>query len=180
MNRRIFLMAGWLAVLADGQRLVEHLNSGSARLLPGDAAALESETPRSDLPCVVTPVKPELGLDFVFHSGFQVTIPIKELSSNQRSNKMTILLRVTRQNSRTSPVYMSQKVGIQPRDGNETNVGAFGGAIVLGTGKYHVDWLMRDVEGHVCTSSWNVEASLSPKESQLKAWIAEGVDSTRR
>src|ERR1700743_1136254 len=114
-------MAVWLAALAHGQSLADGLSAGGARLFPSDPAALESEVSRADLPCAVAPVKPELGLDFVFHAGFQVTIPIKGLSFNQRRNKMTVLFRVVSQNSRDA-VYMSQKVGITPRDGNSRGV----------------------------------------------------------
>src|SRR5690242_10490134 len=53
---------------------------GVSRLFTSDAAILESQEARKDLPCSVTSVKPNLGFDLKFHSGYEVSVPLKELS----------------------------------------------------------------------------------------------------
>ena len=62
-------------------------------LLPGDAAVLEMEEVKKDLPCVVTPVKPLMGFDLRFHSGYEISIPLKELASNGQT--LTVVFSVT-------------------------------------------------------------------------------------
>ena len=44
---------------------------GAVRLFTSDAAILEARDTRKDLPCTVTPVKPQLGFDLKFHSGLR-------------------------------------------------------------------------------------------------------------
>src|ERR1700716_3189343 len=48
-------------------------------LLPSDVAIFEAP-PRKDLPCTVDSRKPELGFDLRFHSGFDVSVPLRELA----------------------------------------------------------------------------------------------------
>src|ERR1700689_1387193 len=54
----------------------------AVNLLPGDAAVLEMEEVKKDLPCTVTSVKPVLGFDLHFHSGYEISMPLKELAGN--------------------------------------------------------------------------------------------------
>ena len=65
---------------------------GSIRLLTLDAAVLEAQEVRKDLPCTVTPIKPVLGFDLKFHSGYEVSIPLKELAGSE--NQLTMVFRV--------------------------------------------------------------------------------------
>src|SRR5213593_2968807 len=53
---------------------------GMVRLFTSDAAILEAQETRKDIPCTVTPVKPMLGFDLKFHAGYDVSVPLKELS----------------------------------------------------------------------------------------------------
>jgi len=61
-------------------------------LRPSDEAILESIEARKDLPCTVTPRKAELGFDLRFHSGYEVTLPLKELSGS--GEILTVLFRI--------------------------------------------------------------------------------------
>ncbi len=49
--------------------------------------------PRQDLPCSVISIKPVLGFDLRFHSGYEVSVPLKELAGSE--NMLTILFRVS-------------------------------------------------------------------------------------
>ena len=69
-----------LAVSARGQSILPGSGpSGEAHLFNTDAAVLESQEPRKDLPCTAS-VKPTLGFDLKFHSGYEVNVPLKELA----------------------------------------------------------------------------------------------------
>jgi hypothetical protein len=48
------------------------------------------------------------------------------------------------------------------------------GAFIVGEGKYHVDWLMRDRAERMCSFHWDAEASLPAKDKQMTLDIAAG------
>ena len=52
------------------------------------------------------------------------------------------------------------------------------GVFDLGEGLYHVDWQLKDHDGRICASSWELAAALSPKESQIE--VALPPDAIRR
>src|SRR5580693_6214355 len=60
---------------------------GMVRIFGSDAAILEARETRKDLPCTVTPNKPLLGFDLKFHSGYDVSIPLKDLAGSD--NQLT-------------------------------------------------------------------------------------------
>src|SRR5258708_40173707 len=86
------------------------------RLLPADSSVLEMREPRSDLPCTVKPVKPHLGFDLKFHSGYQVNIPLRELDG--RGDALTMIFRVTPERQEMQPVYLRQEAAIRPLEEN--------------------------------------------------------------
>jgi len=138
---------------------------GSVRLFTTDAAILESTEARKDLPCTVTPSKPVLGFDLKFHTGYEVTVPLKELAGNE--NTLTMVFRVTPDGHPDNPVYFSQHVPVPAIDEDERGPAVLQGEINVGEGKYHFDWLMRDRSERVCSFHWDQEASLPQKDKQM-------------
>lgn len=138
---------------------------GAVRLFTSDAAILEAQEVRKDLPCNVTPVKPALGFDLRFHSGYDVNVPLKELAGAE--NQLTMVFKVTSEDHPDDPVYFSQHYNVPPIDENAGGPAYLSGYFDLGEGKYHVDWLMRDRTERVCSSNWDVEASLPAKDKQM-------------
>jgi hypothetical protein len=139
--------------------------AGETHLFNTDAAVLESQEARKDLPCTATPVKPTLGFDLKFHSGYEVNVPLKELAGSQ--NLLTMIFRVTPADHKDEPVYMSQRVKVP-----EIEEGAHGdaylqGSFDVGEGKYHVDWLMRDRAERVCSAFWDIDAVIPPKDKPV-------------
>src|ERR1700691_4085444 len=53
---------------------------GPVRMVHADMATLEPQDVRKDLACTVTPGKATLGFDLRFHSGYEVTVPLKDLA----------------------------------------------------------------------------------------------------
>src|SRR6478609_2155067 len=76
----------WVALLlicppARGQNIMEGSGPGGlVRIFNTDNAILEAQDPRKDLPCTVNPIKPQLGFDMKFLAGYEISIPLKELS----------------------------------------------------------------------------------------------------
>ena len=67
--------------------------NGHVNIFNTDLAVFEAGEIRKDLACTVTPSKPVLGFDLRFHSGYDVTVPLKELAGSE--NSLNILFRVT-------------------------------------------------------------------------------------
>src|SRR5258705_7574900 len=88
--RIIFSLVLITGLTAQGQVLIE--GPDPIRLLPSDAAMLEGRGQRIDLPCTVQGFKPELGFDLGFHSGYEVSVPLKELAGD--GNDLTAIFRV--------------------------------------------------------------------------------------
>jgi len=138
---------------------------GMFRLFTSDAAVLESQEIRKDLPCNVLPVKPALGFDLKFHSGYSVNIPLKELAGD--GNQLTMIFRVTPDAHPEDQIYLSQRLSVPNIADDAKGDAALQGSFDVGEGKYHVDWLMRDRSEHVCSSNWEIEAGLPSKDREM-------------
>jgi len=143
---------------------------GMVRLFTSDAAILEAQEIRKDIPCTATPVKPILGFDLKFHAGYDVSIPLKELAGSD--NQLTMVFRVSPEHHPDEPVYFSQHFNVPAIDADAGGSTLLSGMFDLGEGKYHVDWLMRDRAERICSSNWDLDATLSPKDKQIALDIA--------
>ena len=162
------LIAG--ARLLPAQELMRAAGPGGVRLFNSDAAILEAEDTRKDLPCTVTPVKPQLGFDLKFHSGYEVSVPLKELAGSE--NQLTMVFKVTAEGRADEPAYFSQHVNVPAIEENAGGPAYLTGTFDVGEGKYHVSWLMRDRAERVCSSNWDIEAALPAKDKQMALDIA--------
>jgi hypothetical protein len=155
-----------LAAAGRGQVIMQGSGpGGEAHLFNTDAAILESQDPRKDLPCTATPVKPTLGFDLKFHSGYEVSVPLRELSGTQ--NLLTMILRVTPLAHPEEPVYMSQRVNVPEIVDNAHGDAYLQGSFDVGEGKYHIDWLMRDRAERICSAFWDIDASVPQKDKPV-------------
>ena len=144
---------------------------GSVQLIGNDAATLDTASDqKKDLPCTVTPVKPVLGFDLRFHSGYDVAVPLHEIAGE--SDLLTIVFRVSSTADRDSPKYFSQKYNVPKIEEDAKGDANLGGGFDIGEGDYHVDWLMRDRIERVCSSSWDITAALQPRDQNMKLPIA--------
>src|SRR5579872_3810860 len=152
--------------LASAQELMPAASPGGmVRLFTSDAAILESQEVRKDLNCTVTPNKPSLGFDLKFHSGYEVSVPLKDLAGSE--NQLTMVFRVTPENHPDEGVYFSQHVSVPAIEEDEKGPAYLQGEMEVGEGKYHIDWLMRDRAERVCSFHWDIEASLAPRDKQM-------------
>lgn len=146
--------------------------AGTVRIFNTDAAILESQDPRKDLPCSVTSIKPVLGFDLKFHSGYDVTVPLKELAGSD--NLLTMIFRVSPAERPDEPVYFSQRVTVPSIEEDAKGDAYLQGAFDVGQGKYRVDWLMRDRSERVCSGFWEVEAELPDRDKEVALEIEPG------
>jgi hypothetical protein len=143
---------------------------GTVRLIGTDAAVLDTAEIKKDLPCSVTPVKPILGFDLRFHSGFEILLPLRELVGD--GNNLTIIFRVTSSTAQDSPYYFTQKYTVPEIEADAKGDAYLQGGFDVGEGDYHIDWMMRDRMERVCSSYWDVTAALSGKDQGVKLAIA--------
>ena len=142
------------------------------RLVNTDIAVLEADEIRKDLPCSITPSKPALGFDLKFHSGYDVTVPLRELAGSE--NVLTVLFRVTPENHKDEPAYFSQKIRVPSLEEDARGDAYLQGFFDLGEGAYHVDLLMRDRAERVCSTFWDHEATLTGKDKSISMVLAPG------
>jgi hypothetical protein len=139
---------------------------GPVHLVGTDLAVLEAQDVRKEINCTVNAEKPALGFDLRFHAGFSVTVPLKELAGDQ--NALTILFRVTPLSRPGEAAYFIQRYTVPPIADDAGGDALLQGSLDLGEGRYHIDWLMRDRVQRVCSSYWDMEAVLSPKDRDIK------------
>lgn len=152
---------------------------GTVHLLTSDASVLETEEARKDLPCTVTSVKPVLGFDLRFHTGYEILLPLKELAGE--GDQLTIVFKVASNNEKDSPSYFSQKYNVPAIDAEAKGDAYLQGSFDVGEGGYHVSWMMRDRMERVCASSWDITASLPAKDQGIKLAIpASTIDVSER
>jgi len=141
----------------------------SVYLVNTDLAALESQTPRKDLPCEVKPADTTLGFDLRFHAGYDVTIPLKELAADD--NVLNMLFRVTPLADPENPVYFIQYVRVPPLEKRANGESTLSGVFDVGEGKYHVDWIMRDRSERICASFWDTKAEIPERDRGIEMGI---------
>jgi len=176
LTQKMKLMITCFVLLACGaaraQSLISSMKpSQPGRLLTSDAAVLDLQEPRNDLTCSVSPSKPELGFDFLFHTGYQVRIPLAELTGGP--NLLTIILRVRSEMYKVQPIYLLQKFRVPVISEDSWGNTVLDGAFRVGEGKYHVDWLMRDTAGRICARFWDVEARATGKDMPLSQRLSQ-------
>lgn len=142
------------------------------RIFNTDMAVLEVQEARKDLPCEVNPSKALIGFDLRFHAGYQVTVPLKELAGGE--NTLTILFRVTPAERNDETSYFIQRFHVPVIEEDAKGEAYLQGTLDLGEGKYHIDWLMRDRSERVCSSYWDVEAVLPPKDRSMNLVLMPG------
>jgi hypothetical protein len=140
------------------------------RIFNTDSAVLESGEDRRDLPCTVTSIKPVLGFDLRFHSGYEVSIPLKELAGSE--DLLTMIFRVTSEDRPDEPVLLSQRYAVPAIEEDAKGEAYLNGGFDIGEGKYRVSWLMRDRSERVCSSHWTIEAELPAKDKDIALAIA--------
>lgn len=154
-----------------GQNLMQGVSArGSMRLLASDAAILEIEDVKKDLPCTATQVKPVLGFDLRFHTGYDIVLPLKEISGP--GDQLTILVKVTSDETKDSPVYFSQHYTVPEIEEDAKGDAYLQGGFDVGEGGYHVSFMMRDRMERVCSQNWDVAATLPPKDQGIRTAIA--------
>jgi hypothetical protein len=167
--KQIGLLAAAALLALPAGRAQTELNfsrlGGVVRIVNTDMAVLESPEKRNDLPCEVVPMKPELAFDLRFHSGYRVTIPLKELAGT--GDQLRVLIRITPIDKPENQLYLVDRFTVPPIEEDAKGEAALPGGYTMGPGRYKVDWLLRDRAERVCSSHWEMEAKLDADNKDL-------------
>ncbi len=135
------------------QQLFDATPGSPIRFHASDSAILASNDDRTDIDCRVEPQAPRLGFDLRYTAGYVVQVPAGDVSSS--GERLRVLFRVRAIGSeRTEPVYFRQSFSLGSNSTESGGTGTFAGRFVLGPGRYEIDWLMRNIEGRVCSAHW--------------------------
>jgi hypothetical protein len=171
---RVLALLGCLPAIpvALGQTPLIRGFDNTVRLLPTDMAIFEGGENRKDLACTVTPDKPVLGFDLRFHTGYQISVPLKELVGSD--NVLNILFRVAPANRKDDYIYFMQRFHVPAIEEDAKGDAILQGVFDVGEGSYHVDWLMKDRAERVCSYTWDTDAELPVKDKQIALAINPG------
>jgi hypothetical protein len=146
--------------------------NGQVRTIGADEAVLESQEVRKELMCTVEPIKAMLGFDLRFHTGYDVTVPLKDIAGME--NQLTMIYRVTYEKDKDHPVYFSHRISVPKIEEDAKGEAYLEGTFDVGEGNYHIDFLMRDRSERVCTFYWDTKAELAIKDKDVALHILPG------
>lgn len=132
---------------------------GSERqiLLPTtNLALLESSTNRTDLPCEVVPIEPKLDFDLRFRAGYTVVLNTRQLAKD--GDELHTIVRVIPLADERNARFFEDRVMVPAIERRGGGAASLTGWFDVGSGGYHVDWLVSDHLERVCTSHWEIEA----------------------
>jgi hypothetical protein len=133
-------------------------------------AILDAPETRTSLPCDVRQLRPQLGYDLSFHTGYEVDIRLSDLAGN--GDILTTVFRVTPNTNTNTPVYFQQKWTVPAISAVADGKATLDGAFRVGPGEYQVDWLIRDQSERICSAHWRVSAHIPRVDSQSATVLA--------
>ena len=164
------LLAASIALPARSQILMKPAEATDpVTILPSDMAIFEASEPRKEIPCTVTPSKADLGFDLRFHAGYEVAVPLSEVAGD--GGMLTVVFRVRPSSNQERTSYFVQHFTVPTVSDDAKGDATLYGSVDLGEGSYHIDWLMRDRSEHICSSSWDVDAELNPKDKPIDLFL---------
>ena len=159
------LPAAWLL---HAQQLVDAPPGQQVRFHATDSAVLAGSENRDDLDCRVEPLQPRLNFDLKYTAGYVVHLPAEAVVSSGES--LRVLFRVQpNADEPSNPVYFRQTFDLAPGSSEGGGTALFQGRFFVGPGRYSVDWLMRNLQGRVCSSHWKLRAPKPGYEGRMAA-----------
>ncbi len=156
---------------ANAQILIRPPEPGDpVNIMPSDMAIFEENGERRELPCTVTQQPPQVAFDLRFHAGYTVTLPLNEVAGD--GGELTVVFRIYPESDKNAASYFLQHFDVPSVAEDARGDATLQGLIDVGSGSYHVDWLMRDRSERICSSSWDVDAALPAKDQSMGLFIS--------
>jgi hypothetical protein len=161
-----------ISVLATAQVRLERVDPASTSA--ADRQLLSGAQTVNSLGCRLSPVKPAIGLDLRFHSGYWVAVQLQTIA--QRAGELRTLVRVTPVAQPDRPVFLARSIAVPQLDPGANGEAQLKGEYVVGPGRYRVDWLTA-AGPLACSAHWKIETRADPSlEGAPLAMAPETVD----
>jgi hypothetical protein len=144
-------------VTASAQLRLQRVDPGSVSAR--DLQLLSDPQTLNDLGCRVAVVKPAIGLDLRFHSGYSVTAQLHSIAG--RAAEISTLVRVTPVAQPDRKVFLARSIAVPQLDSATSGEAEFQGEYAVGPGRYSVDWLTAG-GALACSAHWEIEAKDDP------------------
>lgn len=149
------------------QRLFDAAPGERLRIPGPDRAVLAGSRNRADLDCHVEPLDPQLAFDLNYRAGYLIHLRAEAVPTH--GDRLHVLFRVQPLAAPgVPPVYFRQAFNV-PANRADGSSAVFPGRYLLGPGRYKVDWLMRNLQGRVCSAHWQVRAPQPGHTGRLAA-----------
>jgi hypothetical protein len=125
----------------------------------------------SKLACRVHPIQPRLNLGFRFQTGYSIEVPMRQYSG--AGHWWSVIFRVTPEAKERDPVWFVSRRRIPPGAGQKS-LAEFGGAYLVGEGRYKVDMLLVDDSDRVCATNWKMRAKLNDQVRNARPGMLPG------
>src|SRR3954469_25595734 len=99
--------------------------------LPANFRSFSSRAGTERLQCRIQPVRANLNLGFRFQTGYQIEVPMKQYAG--QSHALSMVLKVTPQNSERDPVWLATKIRL-PAVPEKKAIAEFSGGYIVGEG----------------------------------------------
>ncbi len=164
----VAIVAPLLAWNAPAQDLFDSRPGSRLRFQASDSAILSADDNRADLGCRVEPQRPQLGFDLKYTAGYVVHVPADAVSPS--GERLRVLFRIRPlDDEKADPVYFRQSFDLAANVADGGGTAVFPGRYVLGPGRYKIDWLMRNLQGRVCSAHWRTRAPTPGYTGRLAA-----------
>ncbi|MBS1854264.1 MAG: hypothetical protein JST11_02780 [Acidobacteria bacterium] len=159
------LLAALLLPVVEAQTLAD----------PAEGRAMLARAPAATMDCQVSAIRPFLNLAQRLQSGYFFHLPPDAYEGPGHS--ATVLTAITAKGA-SQPVYLIDRLPLPPAQHGDAR-GDATGIYFLGSGSYHVDWLLVDDAGRSCRKQWFVdaEAGRGVKTAMAPGTVADVVTS---
>ncbi len=162
------LYCAFLSLGSPGQDMLTPAEYTGINIPLSDLAIFEADIPRDDLRCKVVRTETALGFDLNYHTGYQAEVPLADLLNGE--NILSVLFRIYPVDQPKQKRYFVQRFRVPDLQIGEDDDPPKGsvmleGTVLAGTGKYRLEWLMRDRSERVCANSWVFD--VTPDTSNL-------------
>jgi hypothetical protein len=141
--------------------------------LPDALKSFERARGAAKLDCDIQPIRPMVDWTFRFQTGYRIDLPLRQYSGAPQI--VTTVLRVTPEGDEHEPVWLLSRARVPAVPSGRTNVVAeFGGAYLVGEGKFRVDILVADQKGRRCVDDWSIRAKLDDEIREVRPGLPAG------
>jgi hypothetical protein len=141
--------------------------------LPETLKSFEGVRGAAKLNCDIQPIRPRLDWTFRFQTGYRIDLPLRQYAGKPQI--VTTVLRVTPEGEEREPVWLLSRARVPAVPGGRTNmVAEFGGAYLVGEGRYRVDILITDQTGRKCIDDWSIRARLNDEVREVRPGLPAG------